>query len=178
MQGLSSRAHAFLVEALVGKPCKRRKTSARPDVAGVNAEVSGDADTFTSETGSNGPLQFPSDQSKSAAGTPQGQKDSELGREGRKIRVGDETSCGEAQRSGQSGDPRVDLQGSELWNRFYEIGTEMIITKAGRYVYHSSQWMVAGNTDHSCISPRLYVHPDSPCAGRDMDASGSCSMTF
>lgn len=34
-----------------------------------------------------------------------------------------------------------------------------------RYVYHSSQWMVAGNTDHSCISPRLYVHPDSPCAG-------------
>lgn len=27
---------------------------------------------------------------------------------------------------------RVELQGSELWNRFYEIGTEMIITKAGR----------------------------------------------
>ncbi|CAL8240850.1 unnamed protein product [Gadus morhua 'NCC'] len=126
MQGLSSRAHAFSVEALVGKPCKRTKTSARPDVAGVNAEGSGDADTFTSETGSN--VSF--GRSKSAAGTPQGQKDSELGREGRKIRVGDETSCGEAQRSGQSGDPRVDLQGSELWNRFYEIGTEMIITKA------------------------------------------------
>ncbi|NXG35171.1 TBX22 factor, partial [Dromaius novaehollandiae] len=34
-----------------------------------------------------------------------------------------------------------------------------------RYVYHSSQWMVAGNTDHSCIAPRLYVHPDSPCSG-------------
>lgn len=28
---------------------------------------------------------------------------------------------------------RVELQGSELWKRFYEIGTEMIITKAGRY---------------------------------------------
>lgn len=27
---------------------------------------------------------------------------------------------------------RVELQGSELWKRFYEIGTEMIITKAGR----------------------------------------------
>lgn len=25
--------------------------------------------------------------------------------------------------------------------------------------------MVAGNTDHSCIAPRLYVHPDSPCSG-------------
>lgn len=34
-----------------------------------------------------------------------------------------------------------------------------------RYVYHSSQWMVAGNTDHSCITPRLYIHPDSPCSG-------------
>ncbi|KAG6934341.1 T-box 22 [Chelydra serpentina] len=97
------------------------------------------------------------------------------------------------------GDTHVELQGSELWKRFHEIGTEMIITKAGRrmfpsvrvkvkglepakqyyvaidvvpvdskryrYVYHSSQWMVAGNTDHSCITPRLYIHPDSPCSG-------------
>ncbi|XP_018429919.1 PREDICTED: T-box transcription factor TBX22-like [Nanorana parkeri] len=94
---------------------------------------------------------------------------------------------------------QVDLQGGDLWRRFHEIGTEMIITKAGRrmfpsvrvkvkgldpdkqyyiamdiipvdskryrYVYHSSQWMVAGNTDHSCITPRLYIHPDSPCSG-------------
>lgn len=27
--------------------------------------------------------------------------------------------------------------------------------------------MVAGNTDHSCISPHLYVHPDSPCSGEN-----------
>lgn len=27
---------------------------------------------------------------------------------------------------------RVDLQGSDLWKSFHEIGTEMIITKAGR----------------------------------------------
>ncbi|XP_005157203.1 T-box transcription factor TBX22 isoform X1 [Danio rerio] len=96
---------------------------------------------------------------------------------------------------------RVDLQGSDLWKRFYEIGTEMIITKVGRrmfpsirvkvhnldplqqysiamdimpmdskkyrYVYHSSQWVIAGNTDHSCIPPHLYVHPDSPCSGEN-----------
>uniref|UniRef100_A0A671L5C0 T-box transcription factor 22 n=1 Tax=Sinocyclocheilus anshuiensis TaxID=1608454 RepID=A0A671L5C0_9TELE len=94
----------------------------------------------------------------------------------------------------------LDLQGSDLWKRFHEIGTEMIITKAGRrmfpsvrvkvhnldpdqqysiamdimpvdskryrYVYHSSQWMVAGNTDHSCVHPRLCVHPDSPSSGQ------------
>lgn len=28
---------------------------------------------------------------------------------------------------------RVELQGSELWKRFHDIGTEMIITKAGRF---------------------------------------------
>lgn len=27
---------------------------------------------------------------------------------------------------------RAELQGCDLWKRFYEIGTEMIITKAGR----------------------------------------------
>uniref|UniRef100_A0A3P8SM52 T-box transcription factor 22 n=1 Tax=Amphiprion percula TaxID=161767 RepID=A0A3P8SM52_AMPPE len=146
MQGLSSRAHAFSVEALVGKPCKRMKVSRTE----------------------------PSDQ----ACEKNKPKESDC-RPDREV--------------------QVDLQGSELWKRFYEIGTEMIITKAGRrmfpsvrvkvrnldpcqqyyiamdvmpvdskryrYVYHSSQWMVAGNTDHSCISPRLYVHPDSPCAG-------------
>lgn len=31
-----------------------------------------------------------------------------------------------------AGEIQVDLQGSELWKRFHEIGTEMIITKAGR----------------------------------------------
>lgn len=31
------------------------------------------------------------------------------------------------------GGVQVELQGSELWRRFHDIGTEMIITKAGRY---------------------------------------------
>lgn len=29
---------------------------------------------------------------------------------------------------------RIELQMRDLWQRFYELGTEMIITKAGRYV--------------------------------------------
>ncbi|KAG2463551.1 TBX22 factor, partial [Polypterus senegalus] len=40
-----------------------------------------------------------------------------------------------------------------------------VVKETSGYVYHSSQWMVAGNTDHSCITPRLYIHPDSPCSG-------------
>lgn len=34
---------------------------------------------------------------------------------------------------GTGEEPRVELQGSDLWKRFHEIGTEMIITKAGRW---------------------------------------------
>uniref|UniRef100_A0A3B4APL0 T-box domain-containing protein n=1 Tax=Periophthalmus magnuspinnatus TaxID=409849 RepID=A0A3B4APL0_9GOBI len=174
MQGLSSRAHAFSVEALMGKPCKRIKL----DEHDSSLE------------------QSPVRQVKRASPA---------------ARCRSEDTCCDPERAAVRHEPgaevervadtevRVELQGSELWRRFYEIGTEMIITKAGRrmfpsvrvkvrnldpchqyyvamdvmpvdskryrYVYHSSQWMVAGNTDHSCISPRLYVHPDSPCAG-------------
>ncbi|XP_037636622.1 T-box transcription factor TBX22 [Sebastes umbrosus] len=208
MQGLSSRAHAFSVEALVGKPCKRMKVS-----DGHESSSAGDTSRDTSIfTGLN---EYPVSQMKKAGSTRrEAELDAVSCEPETQTRVRSETEdAGEAEPgSGEERKPkesacrpdrevqvRVELQGSELWKRFYEIGTEMIITKAGRrmfpsvrvkvrnldpsqqyyiamdvmpvdskryrYVYHSSQWMVAGNTDHSCISPRLYVHPDSPCAG-------------
>uniref|UniRef100_A0A672L605 T-box transcription factor TBX22-like n=1 Tax=Sinocyclocheilus grahami TaxID=75366 RepID=A0A672L605_SINGR len=50
----------------------------------------------------------------------------------------------------------------------YSIAMDImpVDSKRYRYVYHSSQWMVAGNTDHSCVPPRLCVHPDSPSSGQ------------
>ncbi|XP_009647975.1 T-box transcription factor TBX22 [Egretta garzetta] len=39
---------------------------------------------------------------------------------------------------------RPQLQGSELWRRFHEIGTEMIITKAGRRMFPSVRVKVKG----------------------------------
>jgi len=33
-------------------------------------------------------------------------------------------------------DPKVELESGDLWERFYELGTEMVITKSGRLVYH------------------------------------------
>lgn len=49
MQGLSSRAHAFSVEALVGKkPCKMRKVSGGHDACSA-AEARSDAGIFTGE---------------------------------------------------------------------------------------------------------------------------------
>ncbi|XP_075999556.1 T-box transcription factor TBX22 [Genypterus blacodes] len=61
---------------------------------------------------------------------------------------------------------RVKVRNLDPCQQYYVAMDVMPVdSKRYRYVYHSSQWMVAGNTDHSCISPRLYVHPDSPCAG-------------
>uniref|UniRef100_A0A8C5I565 T-box transcription factor 22 n=1 Tax=Gouania willdenowi TaxID=441366 RepID=A0A8C5I565_GOUWI len=61
---------------------------------------------------------------------------------------------------------RVKVRNLDPCQQYYvAMDVNPVDSKRYRYVYHSSQWMVAGNTDHSCISPRLYVHPDSPCAG-------------
>lgn len=38
----------------------------------------------------------------------------------------------EATENQESDDINVELQMRELWQRFFELGTEMIITKAGR----------------------------------------------
>ncbi|KAI3351967.1 hypothetical protein L3Q82_020786 [Scortum barcoo] len=201
MQGLSSRAHAFSVEALVGKPCKRMKVSEGHESSSAG-DTGSDTSIFT------GPKEYPISQMKKADSAPKIAEDSSCepdpDRQTVRPRAEEVEPGGEEDKPRESDcrpdrEVRVELQGSELWKRFYEIGTEMIITKAGRrmfpsvrvkvrnldpcqqyyvamdvmpvdskryrYVYHSSQWMVAGNTDHSCISPRLYVHPDSPCAG-------------
>lgn len=32
-------------------------------------------------------------------------------------------------------DPKVDLEGKEMWEQFHKYGTEMVITKSGRFVY-------------------------------------------
>uniref|UniRef100_A0A1A8HVF7 T-box 22 n=1 Tax=Nothobranchius kuhntae TaxID=321403 RepID=A0A1A8HVF7_NOTKU len=196
MQGLSSRAHAFSVEALVGKPCKRMKVSERQD-SGSGGGPGRDGSICTGQS------ENPAGQMTKTGGSGTWRAEDSPGNEaGQTDRS--ETEDSEENKPLESDsrpdrDVRVELQGCELWKRFYEIGTEMIITKAGRrmfpsvrvkvrnldpcqqyyvamdvmpvdskryrYVYHSSQWMVAGNTDHSCISPRLYVHPDSPCTG-------------
>lgn len=47
MQGLSSRAHAFSVEALVGKPCKKMKVSGGHE---SSLDTGSNTSVFTGET--------------------------------------------------------------------------------------------------------------------------------
>ncbi|KAK6489759.1 T-box mRNAion factor TBX18-like isoform X1 [Huso huso] len=43
---------------------------------------------------------------------------------------------------------QVDLQGADLWKRFHEIGTEMIITKAGRRMFPAMRVKISGLDPH------------------------------
>ncbi|XP_051878244.1 T-box transcription factor TBX22-like [Pristis pectinata] len=173
---LSSRAHAFSVESLVGNSLKRK----HEDIG-------------------NGKLRGRFNDMRNRPGEPKYEED-EQSEEARAEGAKTLTSPSPGSLGGASEGPQVELQGTDLWKRFHEIGTEMIITKAGRrmfpavrvkirglepeqhyyiamdiipvdskryrYVYHSSQWMVAGNSEQSPLTPRLYVHPDSPTSGQ------------
>ncbi|XP_037055096.1 T-box transcription factor TBX22 [Peromyscus leucopus] len=183
---LSTRAHAFSVEALVGRPSKRKSQDSREEMQpGLQEERY---------------IQKEEEVPSSASGDckqPEKRPKAESSKTAFSSCSGGESNSQESPQ--EKNTIQVELQGSDLWKRFHDIGTEMIITKAGRrmfpsvrikvkgmdpvkqyyvildvepvdskryrYVYHSSQWMVAGNTDHSCITPRFYVHPDSPCSG-------------
>lgn len=37
---------------------------------------------------------------------------------------------------GLEDDPKVTLDSKKLWNEFHKMGTEMVITKSGRYAIH------------------------------------------
>uniref|UniRef100_A0A8B9MTF1 T-box domain-containing protein n=1 Tax=Accipiter nisus TaxID=211598 RepID=A0A8B9MTF1_9AVES len=190
---LSSRAHAFSVEALVGRSTKRKG-------ADGGEEESGLACRQNRRVPEPGWYRWgPPPLLPQSHPPPQPQPTSLVVLLPFLFLAEKRPKTGTESREAGAG-VQVELQGSELWRRFHEIGTEMIITKAGRYrmfpsvrvkvkgleplkqyyiaidvvpvdskryryVYHSSQWMVAGNTDHSCITPRLYIHPDSPCSG-------------
>ncbi|XP_044129199.1 T-box transcription factor TBX22 [Bufo gargarizans] len=61
---------------------------------------------------------------------------------------------------------RVKVKGLDPSKQYFvALDVVPVDSKRYRYVYHSSQWMVAGNTENSCLPPRLYVHADSPCSG-------------
>nr|XP_033794159.1 T-box transcription factor TBX18 [Geotrypetes seraphini] len=55
--------------------------------------------------------------------------------------------------------PRGDLQGAELWKRFHEIGTEMIITKAGRRMFPAMRVKVSGLDPHQQYYIALDIVP-------------------
>ncbi|KAM6978976.1 T-box transcription factor TBX15 isoform 1-T1 [Tautogolabrus adspersus] len=188
---LSSRAHAFSVEALIGSNKKRKLRGWEEKELELSMEsLAADGEDPTHC------LDMDPDSEASPGSDGEG--------------LAERTSCSFGSPDDLAPGPcepsppasmeeiQVELQCADLWKRFHDIGTEMIITKAGRrmfpamrvkiagldphqqyyiamdivpvdnkryrYVYHSSKWMVAGNAD-SPVPPRAYIHPDSLASG-------------
>ncbi|KAG5673336.1 hypothetical protein PVAND_003395 [Polypedilum vanderplanki] len=45
---------------------------------------------------------------------------------------------------GVEDDPKVTLEGKELWEKFHKLGTEMVITKSGRQMFPQMKFRVSG----------------------------------
>ncbi|XP_053312817.1 T-box transcription factor TBX15 [Spea bombifrons] len=190
---LSSRAHAFSVEALIGTNKKRKLR----DWGSKGLDLSMESLSPPGDLGEGEDLNPDSEHSTGSDTEVLAERTScsyESCADLASSRVPDAPSLSASSME----EIQVELQCADLWKRFHDIGTEMIITKAGRrmfpamrvkisgldphqqyyiamdivpvdnkryrYVYHSSKWMVAGNAD-SPVPPRAYIHPDSLASG-------------
>ncbi|XP_078512478.1 T-box transcription factor TBX15 isoform X1 [Lissotriton helveticus] len=148
---LSTRAHAFSVEALIGSGKKRKlrawqergldlsmeSLSPPGGLEGADGEDPGDC------------LELNPDSEQSPGSDPEG--------------LAERTSCSYGSHSDLTSqvapDPtppspstmeeiQVELQCADLWKRFHDIGTEMIITKAGRRMFPAMRVKISGLDPH------------------------------
>ncbi|KAI3364515.1 hypothetical protein L3Q82_011303 [Scortum barcoo] len=142
---LSVKAHAFSVEALIGAE-KRRRTAAE-DALSPGYEDGTDASDLTGSPG--GPRAdraCTSDRGSEAECASDGSPESEDALL-ESPQPAAAALCA-APVGGTGEETRVDLQGSDLWKRFHEIGTEMIITKAGRRMFPAMRVKITGLDPH------------------------------
>ncbi|XP_019727504.1 T-box transcription factor TBX15 [Hippocampus comes] len=165
---LSSRASAFSVEALIGSSKKRKlraaaaAAAAAGGVSGVGWDHHKDDEDDDDDDGLH--LDDPAhclDMDPDSEASPNGSDGSDLA---------DRTACsfGPLPSTGAAAPPQlaasssssssplaasmdeihVELQCADLWKRFHDIGTEMIITKAGRRMFPAMRVKIAGLDPH------------------------------
>ncbi|XP_048386794.1 T-box transcription factor TBX18 isoform X3 [Stegostoma tigrinum] len=139
---MSLKAHAFSVEALIGAE-KKRKVDGRSE-NGVELKERRTSPSVNAPSKDRGP------EDDRHCGTDHSE---------RAVLNGDDAlSCPSppvvskayvAPKCGTSReDIHVELQGADLWKRFHEIGTEMIITKAGRRMFPAMRVKMTGLDPH------------------------------
>ncbi|KAJ8350928.1 hypothetical protein SKAU_G00260580 [Synaphobranchus kaupii] len=143
---LSSRAHAFSVEALIGTNKKRKLRGWEEKELELSMES---LDT-------NGPLGDGEDPAHCLDIDP----DSEASPGSDSERLAERTSCSFGSPADLAPTPcepsppssmeeiQVELQCADLWKRFHDIGTEMIITKAGRRMFPAMRVKILGLDPH------------------------------
>ncbi|XP_023692909.1 T-box transcription factor TBX15 isoform X1 [Paramormyrops kingsleyae] len=143
---LSSRAHAFSVEALIGTNKKRKLRGWE----GKELQLS------IASLATNGQLGDSEDTAHCLDMDPESEASPGSDGEG----LAERSSCSFGSTSDLTSatcDPptlssmdeiQVELQCADLWKRFHDIGTEMIITKAGRRMFPAMRVKIAGLDPH------------------------------
>lgn len=143
---LSSRAHAFSVEALIGTNKKRKLRGWEEKELELSME----------SLASNGQLGDGEDPANCLDIDPDSEASPGSDGEG----LAERTSCSfgsPAELTSAACDPspsasmeeiQVELQCADLWKRFHDIGTEMIITKAGRRMFPAMRVKIVGLDPH------------------------------
>ncbi|XP_026055706.1 T-box transcription factor TBX18 [Carassius auratus] len=141
---MSLKAHAFSVEALIGTEKKRKLEEDNENGFEEVNEVSNLTESPQPRTGRTCPSTRSCETDCASDESPETEDvllDSpQPASQSSQVLVQSGTSSGE--------EMRVDLQGSDLWKRFHEIGTEMIITKAGRRMFPAMRVKTAGLNPH------------------------------
>ncbi|XP_033867116.3 T-box transcription factor TBX15-like isoform X1 [Acipenser ruthenus] len=143
---LSTRAHAFSVEALIGTNKKRKLRDWEEKELDLSME----------NLSPNVQLEEGDDPGQCLDINPDSEPSPSSDSEGHAER----TSCSFGSHSDLAPNPsdssppssmeeiQVELQCSDLWKRFHEIGTEMIITKAGRRMFPAMRVKILGLDPH------------------------------
>ncbi|XP_028808801.1 T-box transcription factor TBX18 isoform X2 [Denticeps clupeoides] len=136
---LSVKAHAFSVEALIGAE-KRRK---------LEREEDGDGDGTSHDVA----------RLRATDGPPDADEEAPPDSPRSESRSAPPPPLVPAPGAGAGEGARVELQGADLWKRFHEIGTEMIITKAGRRMFPAMRVKIAGLDPHQQYYVAMDVVP-------------------
>nr|XP_046229960.1 T-box transcription factor TBX18 isoform X1 [Scatophagus argus] len=139
---LSVKAHAFSVEALIGAEKRRRTTG--EDAVSPSYEDGTDVSDLTASPGPRADRACASDRGSEAECASDGSPESEDAL----LESPQPAAVCTTSVTGTGEETRVDLQGSDLWKRFHEIGTEMIITKAGRRMFPAMRVKITGLDPH------------------------------
>ncbi|KAM9449328.1 T-box transcription factor TBX15-like isoform 3-T3 [Salvelinus alpinus] len=143
---LSSRAHAFSVEALIGSNKKRK----------LRAWEEKELELSMESLATNGQLGDGDDPVHCLDIEPDSEASPGSDDEG----LAERTSCSfgspadlapaacELSPAASMEEIQVELQCADLWKRFHEIGTEMIITKAGRRMFPAMRVKIVGLDPH------------------------------
>uniref|UniRef100_H0WLF3 T-box transcription factor 22 n=1 Tax=Otolemur garnettii TaxID=30611 RepID=H0WLF3_OTOGA len=155
---LSSRAHAFSVAALVGRSSKRKLQEPREE---AQLELQEKESVEEEEERRKGTPRVGSERSQILMGSSLGHSY----RNGFRRVKGTEMIITKAGRR-MFPSVRVKVKGLNPGKQYY-VAIDVIPVDSKRYslTLFGNQWVVAGNTNHSCLTPRFYVHTDGPCLG-------------